>query len=87
MIGDAQEAFLPDPNPDGIRDLQDLVRLLLEREYSGAVSLSTLQGDLREAGVIRGSPVQTMLGCGTHVQIVDGVVMLAELAEGVEQNG
>ena len=81
VLGNAKNAFLPTSNEYGIMTFEDLIYVILNNEYRGAANLDSLTESLREAGVIKKSITQSMLGASEKVIIVGKEILLKELAK------
>jgi hypothetical protein len=79
IIGTQRNAFVEIPNDDGIKDLQDLVHVILERRFGGAANLEELENYLRDGGILRRALKPSMLGDGSRVIIDGNTVLLADL--------
>ena len=79
VLGNAENAYVTQPNPRGIRCLEDLVWHLLDRDYHGATSLHELADVLRKQGVVRRRITPAMLGEQERVAIVNSEIMHRDL--------
>ncbi len=80
VIGTADDAFDPLPNPLGIGGLEDIIHFLLTSEFQGATGIGAFNEYLREAGIIRGELTAASLTNGGCIVVNDGIILLPELS-------
>ena len=61
LLGDARNAFVAQPNRDGITDFNDLIRHILVEEHGGEADLAEISESLRKRGIVRKRITEWML--------------------------
>ncbi|MHC1729714.1 MAG: RNA polymerase sigma factor region1.1 domain-containing protein [Syntrophobacteraceae bacterium] len=85
IIGTQRNAFVSVPNSYGIERLDDLVYYILESEYDGAANIDDFISQMREAGILKKTLTNIMLGSNSRVVIDGNVVKLARLHDSVKR--
>jgi hypothetical protein len=79
LLGNANNAYVPTTNAHSIKTLEDLVGLMLSRNYNGATNLRELEEMFVMNGVIQKRLTSIMLDKSEKVTIVGQEIMLTEL--------
>jgi len=81
VIGNGRNAFIPFPNKYEIESFEDLLYMILKKQYNGAVDLEDFIEDLQELGIIKKRITKNMLCKSEKVSIIGQEIMLTALIQ------
>ena len=81
VLGNAKNAFVAKYNEEGIKVFEDLVYIILAKDFGGAENLQLLGKKLKEMRIIKNLLTPSMLGEQKKVVVCGDVVMLRELVQ------
>ncbi|MCC7575503.1 MAG: hypothetical protein KK926_01555 [Methanomethylovorans sp.] len=81
VLGSAKNAFVSKYNEEGIKVFEDLVYLILAKDFGGAENLKVLGEMLKEMQIIQNQLTSSMLGEQKKVVVYGDVVILRELVQ------